>query len=335
MQLINLFDIDSPYGTRSFKLMEGDLSDPGFPVDILVTSAFKGGYFATPGTVFGALYERRGILIADPLPENVIDLRSVLGTFYLPTADPVVRSLLVLEMRGAFSSVKLAMESLYLTLCLLESRGINFRTLALPPLGTGLQNISLESVLHETIAFARQSLLKIPCLEQIMLVSNESNKTDTLNQAMNNQLGRSSTKLPISDFTKSLRAELCTALEKLACIDGVVIDSLLKIMRSSNPSVLELAIAGRNLLESAVRKMLPTGNTEPDLARRINALKGQGIAPWTISYMHMLRTFSNEYAHNQSGVSRKPATMVEEDFTIALFALQRVVDFLSREDEGV
>lgn len=65
-----------------------------------------------------------------------------------------------------------------------------------------------------------------------------------------------------------------------------------------------------------------------DLSRGISSLKEDGVAPWTISYMHLLRVFSNEYAHSNYNRIRKPESLQEEDISVALFVLQRIVDFI-------
>lgn len=331
MKLINLFDIQSPYGNRSFKLMEGDLSDPGFPVDVLVISAFHKGYKPVSGTVLGALYQNRNILISEPLPDGSFDLRKQLGSFYMPTGDSLIKNLLVLEILGKVESFNEAMENLYLALCLLESKGISFKTITMPVLGTGNQRIPVDQVMHDVILFSKQCLMKIPCVEQIILVSNTEEKTNVLNEAMNHQLGRPSTTLPVTELSKNIQKEICAKIDLIGTVAGDPLDELKGVLSSSKPSALEIALVSRKLLESLVQQMLSSSKSYIDLSRGISSLKEDGVAPWTISYMHLLRVFSNEYAHSNFNRVRKPEALQEEDISVALFVLQRIVDFIYQD----
>lgn len=88
MNLINLFDIDTPHGTRSFKLMEGDIAELNIPIDIVIAGAFKGGYNPTPGSLFGSLKEKRNISVSSESPLNALCLASglcVLNLIYPPS----------------------------------------------------------------------------------------------------------------------------------------------------------------------------------------------------------------------------------------------------------
>jgi hypothetical protein len=328
MKLINLFDINSVYGNRSFKLMEGDLSNPGFPIDILALSAFNGGYNPVKGTVLGALYQNRNIFVQIPFPEGSFDFRTQLGSFYMPTEDSLIKSLLVLEILGKVRSFNEAMDNLYLALCLLESKGLNFRTIAMPVLGTGHQGIPLNDVMHDVISFSKKCLIRIPCIEQIILVSNTSEKTSALNEAMNHVLGRPSTTLPVTELSKNIQREICAKIDLIGVVPGDPLDDLKRVLSSSQPSALEIALVSRKLLEILVQEMLSSSRTYMDLAKGISSLKEDGIAPWTISYMHLLRVFSNEYAHSNYNSVRKPESIQEEDISVALFVLQRIVDFI-------
>jgi hypothetical protein len=182
--------------------------------------------------------------------------------------------------------------------------------------------------MHDVISFAKQSLIKIPCLEQIILVSNTVEKSTILNDAMNHLLGRPSTTLPVTDLAKNIQREICAKIDEIGPKSGLPLDDLKQVLTSSKPSALEIALVSRKLLESLVQHLLPTTRTYIDLSRGISSLKEDGIAPWTISYMHLLRVFSNEYAHSNYNSVRKPEAIQEEDISVALFVLQRIADFI-------
>ena len=61
MILRNCIGFETRHGYRTFELYEGDLTEPGAAADLLVVSAFAGGYKPVPNTVFGALHEKWGL----------------------------------------------------------------------------------------------------------------------------------------------------------------------------------------------------------------------------------------------------------------------------------
>jgi|JI10StandDraft_1071094.scaffolds.fasta_scaffold193982_2 hypothetical protein len=326
MELVNLFDIDSPYGVRSFKLFEGDIADIDVNIDMLVTGAFRGGYEPTEGTLLGSLNIKRGIKIE--IEKSIIDFRELFGTFYYPVEnDKNIKAILVLEIVGRVLTMKEAIENLHITLSILEAKGIKFKKIVMPVIGSGNQNIELEKIIFDLIEFSKVYLEKSICLEQIWLVSNEPEKTLTLNKTMNKILGRSVTSMPISDLINNLKKEIINGLSTIQSNNAnKTNDILIRLLKNREPSVLELAIQIRIFLENIILSFLPKKAVEQELFKNINKLKEFSIAPWIISYMHLLRTFSNEYAHSNSGRKSRPRNIVEEDLTIALFAMQRVID---------
>ena len=113
---------------------------------------------------------------------------------------------------------------------------------------------------------------------------------------------------------------------RLGKIAGPPVSNLKNCLEKKNLSVLELAIQIRQWLEWGVAQNISQDDLQPELYKNISNLKSHQFAPWIISYMHLLRTFANEYAHTHNGPVRKPKNIVEEDLTLALFALQRVVN---------
>ena len=63
-----------------------------------------------------------------------------------------------------------------------------------------------------------------------------------------------------------------------------------------------------------------------DLFKKIETLHNRNIAQWISSYMHVLRIFGNESAHERN-THRMPSELTENDFIISLFCLNRVLQF--------
>lgn len=130
MNLINLFDIDTLYGTRSFKLMEGDIADVNIPIDIVIAGAFKGGYNTTPGSLFGSLKEKRDIIIDHNYRKENEDFRELFGTLYYPIQkDKNIKAILILEMVGRVETIEQAIQNLHITISILETKGHVFKTI--------------------------------------------------------------------------------------------------------------------------------------------------------------------------------------------------------------
>ena len=61
--------------------------------------------------------------------------------------------------------------------------------------------------------------------------------------------------------------------------------------------------------------------------QKIEHLEPLGIADWIRSYMHVLRIFGNEAAHERQKLNRKPLSINETDIALSLFCLQRLLEF--------
>jgi hypothetical protein len=63
------------------------------------------------------------------------------------------------------------------------------------------------------------------------------------------------------------------------------------------------------------------------LSKDINKLINLGIADWIRAYMHVLRIFGNESAHEKSTSGRIPVNITASDLALCLFCLQRLLEF--------
>ena len=87
-------------------------------------------------------------------------------------------------------------------------------------------------------------------------------------------------------------------------------------------------VLARRLIEFVVDDLIrSTGGTPGiDLFQKIETLHNRNIAQWISSYMHVLRIFGNESAHERNK-DRVPSELTENDFIISLFCLNRVLQF--------
>ena len=63
MELLNFVEIETESRYVPVEIYHGDITNIEYPVDLLITSAFKGGYHPTHNSVLGALFKNLSINI--------------------------------------------------------------------------------------------------------------------------------------------------------------------------------------------------------------------------------------------------------------------------------
>src|SRR5262249_53080635 len=95
----------------------------------------------------------------------------------------------------------------------------------------------------------------------------------------------------------------------------------------------DIGFTARRLLEFIVNDLLGV-RENLELTKKIQRLADHGLADWIRSYMHVLKTFGNESAHDRETTRRAPANINEEDLTLCLSCLRRVLGFWVEYREG-
>src|SRR5262249_17756873 len=89
MNRLNLVDVETRWGLRTFELYHGDLTRLGFKVDVLAVSAFAGGYQPTTGTMLGALRDNCGISVKALAEQREFDFCQAFGAWVGRVVPPV------------------------------------------------------------------------------------------------------------------------------------------------------------------------------------------------------------------------------------------------------
>ena len=325
MELINILEINSPFGYRQFKLLKGDISKSNIPVDILCVSAFKGGYHPTPGTVLGSLYQNKNISLWDLAKEPEIDLRNSENTFVTKRInDNSINRILCIEMVGTEKTIDEILDSLLVTIYHSELKGIKVRSIMLPLIGTGQQGIEIVDLLGSLLKKAEFLLKTSINITEIFLVAFNDNDAEILNSNMNILLKRS-----VNIFHKSqIINNIANNIRELIKVDNDKYNAgcfkeLVDILKESDVNAFRLAITSRKICEVVLNSALDNKDYA-DLSTKIYQLKQERVAPWLINYFHMLRIFGNAYAHENA------AQMSEQDIIIAVFGLERVIEFYDK-----
>jgi hypothetical protein len=220
-------------------------------------------------------------------------------------------------------------------LSILNHRGINTNTVALPILGTGYQGNKIEDVLPALIDKAIYALNSISSLNTVYFVDIDSSRSELIDQVVNEKLKRNQDILelvfenealtPLFDRIKQKLMQMKAGSEKFK--DNPVIDILVTKILQKNLKFYELGILSRKLLEMIVQDIVPSKRLKgKTLYESINELSSLHVAPWMTSYVHIIRVFGNSVAHYTED-SHFPEFMDRTDMLIFVHSLDKVLDF--------
>lgn len=347
-ELRNAIDYDSPHGYRSFELWQGDITDPGVSVDVLVVSYLE-GFEPVEASVVTALHKQHGINIFALARNCEYDLRQALGTwvsFPLQEGYPF-RRIIGVEMTSTVeASPSIAIDNVFATFALLEAKvkGIEvskrnevIRTLALPVLGAGGMAFDPNCVLDALIPTAKSAVERSPTLERVVFVAYNAKMANLLDAVMNTKLGRGHVKLLAKQ--KSILCDLCSDIVEAIRAGKHLVDTrhgplfceLENVLHRDEIRSFEIGILGRRLAEMIVDDIVASNDEAPvkkmPLTKSIEALGRQGVSGWITSYLHVLRSLGNESAHEAHVGKSTPPFVNEEDLVIGLFCIRRLLAF--------
>ena len=203
--------------------------------------------------------------------------------------------------------------------------------MALPLLGAGNQAIDPDVAMLALLPAVRKALEQNYSLQRVLFVDKDADRAAGLSSAMNRILGRPKVELPKGRLIQDLKVELCARLDELAA-KGVtqnfpVFKEMRRLFSQDDVRSFEIGMLARRLTELVVNDCLGAPSIDENLAFRIGRLRDVGVASWIQSYMHMLRLFGNESAHEKSKTGQKPPYVNDEDLAVCLFCMQRVIEF--------
>jgi hypothetical protein len=335
MELLNQIGVETNWGFRTFELYQGDLMHMDWDVDVLVISSYERSYLPTPGTVVRALHEEHDLSVRKLAEEASLDYRDAFGCWLSrPLPDgPFQRILCVETPEGAPPSiaVEAAIENLFVMLSVMETKEYQVGSLAMPLLGAGSQRLRSELVLRNLLPSALDWLQRSRDLETISFVEIDSKRARALDEAMNDVLGRIDVTLQTDDVVGTVCSELTTQLHRLEKKSGdgkpQLIQELRHTLRKEQIRSYEIGILSRRMVEHILNDLAGSQSLSGALYKQIDQSADWGVASWVRSYMHVLRLFGNEAAHEKTKGSRHPPEMDASDLAICLFCLQRVVGF--------
>lgn len=338
---INQIGVETNWGFRTFELYQGDLMHIEHEVDVLAISAFERSYVPTRGTVVRALKQEHSISVDDLAEDPELDFRDSFGCWLSDslTDVPFQRILCVETPNDAppDTAIEEAVDNLFVMLSVMEAKGYVVETLAMPLLGAGSQSFLPQVILQNLLPSALEWLQRAHDLQHISFVEIDPDRAQALNEAMNDVLGRVDVTMQKENVMGTVCSELSAQIHNIEKQRSDKKTDLLRelrhTLRKEQIRSYEIGILSRRMVERVLSDLAGSRSLPNSLYKQIDKSSEWGVASWVRSYMHTLRLFGNEAAHEKSKSGRRPSTIDESDLAICLFCLQRVVSFWQEAQE--
>ena len=189
---------------KKIHLISGNICDIEEPVDVVVCSAWKGGYKPSSRTLIGALYNEKGIDVRALSEHPELDLRSTGCWLSEKTGSNFSRiacvELLTWKERlddektdkviwSAFSTLKFLCEQA-------AYRGILIRNIVMPILGTGKQKIDINYIAPVLFSQMKNALESVEELTDIFIYDRDPDKIKKFSEILSRIYNKSGTQAP-------------------------------------------------------------------------------------------------------------------------------------------
>lgn len=299
------------------------------PTDILVVSAFKGGYQPVRGTLFGALRERFGFLAIDHPVERIS--QHLVAVKPLQSGLPF-RKLLIVEMDHGLQTDWNIMQATFhdLNHHLRHAIDSDDQSISFPLLGTGNQQLPKERSAIEILKL--KSVLSDTALRQMKIFAYDFEAIALLNTNIETFLRRPEPARSSDPLLQVVVEELKACSAKGQLPDFQDMQEFLQLIQTAFPSFHAVAAKGRNIAECFTSLLIQRHGIiveQPQtLENRLKALKEvfrTSYPSYVQSYLRLLQSCGNVVNH--------PSPYRLESQDIAALAL--AVISLSREIAAV
>ena len=332
--LLTSVGFETPFGYKDVEVFCADITKVSGTYDLLVASAFSGGYEPVDKTLFRALKDELEIDMEVCSGDPYIDLRNDLSIWVSQDLDcHPYRRILCVEMVGSKfeSSLDEVFENIFAGVALLVAKGIKVKSLAMPVLGTGSQGIPEADVIPPLLRACSSALHRIPELMSITFMERNPEKAQTVVSAIDDHLGRAKTHLPSGEIIDSARREILEHLRgaQESYPEVLLWEQLEDVFSVPNLESHIVGANGRRVLEYILDIMVPASKKETT-GSRIYRLQQGGMPTHIISYMHILKNFGNVHAHvspQDTGQENILKDLDGNDFMICLFCINKILSF--------
>lgn len=341
------FAIDTIYGERIIEFRQGDITKLKDSIDILIISAYQGGYRPTPGTMIRALRQEFDLAVHELADKPAIDLRNDLNTWVSTDMkkDLFFRRLMVVEIQDRYGEVvgnlNTVMNNIFATIAVAELKGIEVKTVVMPLLGTGNMGMEPKEVLVPLLEESKKALHALPNLDRIIFCERNTTKAKTIFEELNKVLKRSVIKFSdgqketllhpvLNDLRKGIKklSKHSGSSQQIGTIVSRWTDSIGK--NDFDPRVFGQFC--RAFIENFVLHFRGAAFKENLAKGIVKVIEKENFAPWVHSYLHMIRVMGNCFAHEKKDY--KPSELESKDLLISLYSLVKVIEFWNELLEG-
>lgn len=335
MKQLNVVGIGSPFGYKRLELLHGDITSLPDSPDLMVISTFMDDLQQVPGTVIDALATRHDIDIAQLRESSPLDLTDTFGFWLSPDLEAgPARRLLCLQMQGDYTDTDAAAENLFVALSILEAKETPIGTVSMPLLGAGSQRIDARAIMTSLLARVQPFLIRSEGVRHVQLVEQDPERAQLLSEGMDEVLQRPNIALPEGQVAQSIRSailhEIDQAHGRAEPHQQKLLEDIREVFADRKAKSYQIGVVGRRFAESFTERFLPEPSDGP-LFRQIQALSEAGIATWISSYLHVLRVFGNESAHESRSDTKEPPVIEDSDLVVCLVCMHRLLDFWSSQ----
>jgi hypothetical protein len=344
MGLINEIPISTKFGLRTIQIYNDDITRINWEFDVLVLSAFKGGYNPVKGSLIKSLLDNSKVDIREFSNKPKFDFRENLNCWLssdLPEETSFKRILCLEGISSTLEStggIKELMSNLYGFISFLSYKKIDVSKIAMPLLGSGNQGNDVNKILPELIESSKQALECNPNIKTICFVEMNENKASLINDYVNDFLGRGEEQISeykvdnevaihINDIIKYLNklVELIPTIEK----KEEFINLLDKL---SKKNIVQYQIFGRLRVftELILREVIIVKHLKKNVSLYdywIEMSQREYYIPeWVSSYVHIIRIAGNYESHVKKD-TRIAMKYLPEDFEILLLSFKSILKY--------
>lgn len=327
--IVNFVQIETKTGIKEFELVQGDITNLPFNVDLLCLSAFKNDYTPTPRSIIGQFY-KKDIDVGAQSKKPYLDFRESLGIWVSNKFDNnFFKKIICVEIVGSNKTFIGAIKNLFAVVSALEVQGDQNFSIALPLIGAGDQAIDKELVISSLLEISLDFLKYSRFLNKVYFIVDKSEKASDFNKQMNNILGRVKIKSPTGELANILRRDLISSIDLLIYKYSTeeVFKDLKRIM-NSDFRPFEFGAITRKSIEKIIEILNPHSKNQFELIKKIDSLSlSIGVSQWIQSYFHTIRIFGNEAVHSKEYNKRTPEFIEEKDLEIGMYCMARIIDF--------
>ena len=275
----NIVQIETKTGLKEFELFQGDITNLPFDVDLICVSAFKNDYEPTLTSIIGQFLQK-GVDIEYLSKVPKLDFRDSLSIWVSESLkNEKNKNIICVEITGANILFSKTIQNLFSVISILEIQGEQNKTIAIPLLGAGDQQIDSKIIIPQLIDISLEFLKYSRHLDKIYFVVYSDDNAKEFNTVMNNSLGRNKLQTSKGELASILKNDLISSINKVleGELNNTILNDLKRVVNSDFRSF-EFGAISRKAIECILDDINPDSKKQFELYKKIDALNAKGVA---------------------------------------------------------